>query len=166
MAPPAGFSMPPPRPSSSTGHNGGSYHRNYEAKMISPSHHHSSDSRLLVKSSPMSDHAESPSERLAQSNYFVRVFNQVPNERKSQTCTNLEYGIFFQWRKIWFLSIQDIFLIFCNSSNFLDFFKRFLPFIKIILVRRNFAFFPYFAIWRNFCNIASGTSKYVNVRIC
>merc|ERR1719232_563159 len=67
MAPPAGFSMPPPRPSSSTGHNGGSYHRNYEAKMISPSHHHSSDSRLLVKSSPMSDHAESPSERLAQS---------------------------------------------------------------------------------------------------
>ena len=67
--------------------------------MISPSHHHSSDSRLLVKSSPMSDHAESPSERLAQSNYFVRVFNQVPNERKSQTCTNLEYGIFFPMKE-------------------------------------------------------------------
>ena len=78
MAPPAGFSMPPPRPSSSAGHNG-SYHRNYEAKMISPSsshHHHHSDSRLLVKSSPMSDHAESPSERLAQSKFerFFGVF--------------------------------------------------------------------------------------------
>ena len=42
--------------------------------MISPSHHHSSDSRLLVKSSPMSDHAESPSERLAQSNFLMEKF--------------------------------------------------------------------------------------------
>ena len=50
--------------------------------MISPSssHHHSSDSRLLVKSSPMSDHAESPSERLAQSNFPKKIGEFCPNE--------------------------------------------------------------------------------------
>ena len=151
MAPPAGFSMPPPRPSSSTGHNGGSYHRNYEAKMISPSHHHSSDSRLLVKSSPMSDHAESPSERLAQSNYFVRVFNQVPDERKSQTCTNLEYGIFsnegrsdFSVSRIYFFSsaILVIFLIFSNvffRLSKLSLFVEILHFFPILRFEEIFA---------------------------
>ena len=61
-----GFSpgMPPPRPSSSTGHNGSSGPpRGFEAKMISPH-----DSRSgYVKSSPLSETAESPSERLAHS---------------------------------------------------------------------------------------------------
>lgn len=69
MAPPPGFSpgMPPPRPSSSAGHNGGyhSHHRErsagFEAKMISPH-----DSRY-VKSSPLSENAESPSDRHAHS---------------------------------------------------------------------------------------------------
>lgn len=67
MAPPPGFSpgMPPPRPSSSAGHNGGGYHRDrsagFEAKMISPH-----DSRY-VKSSPLSENAESPSDRHAHS---------------------------------------------------------------------------------------------------
>ena len=66
MASRPGFSpgMPPPRPSSSTGHNGSSGpHRGFEAKMISPH-----DSRSgYVKSSPLSETAESPSERLAHS---------------------------------------------------------------------------------------------------
>ena len=66
MASRPGFSpgMPPPRPSSSTGHNGSSGPpRGFEAKMISPH-----DSRSgYVKSSPLSETAESPSERLAHS---------------------------------------------------------------------------------------------------
>ena len=63
-----GFSpgMPPPRPSSSTGHNGSSgAPRGFEAKLISPH-----DSRSgYVKSSPLSEPAESPSERLAHSKF-------------------------------------------------------------------------------------------------
>ena len=69
----SGFSpgMPPPRPSSSTGHNGngGGPPRGFEAKMISPH-----DSRSgYVKSSPLSETAESPSERLAHSKFFFQM---------------------------------------------------------------------------------------------
>ena len=59
VAPPPGFPMAPPRPSSSS--TNGNYQR-YESKM-SP---HGQPLPGLIKSSPLSD--ESPSERLSQSN--------------------------------------------------------------------------------------------------